>query len=63
MRCGGILIKLHAIFDCYKERNLLHINELFDFDLPIWNSSPGSPYRHHGYKTTDEIKFDPLHAY
>lgn len=38
---------------------LLHLNEVFQQDLPIWSSSPGLPWIHYGYKTKGDIRRDP----
>nr|APG78261.1 RdRp [Hubei partiti-like virus 38] len=38
---------------------LLHLNDVFKRDLPIWSSSPGLPWNQQGYKTKGEIRDDP----
>ncbi|CAH0392084.1 unnamed protein product [Bemisia tabaci] len=34
---------------------MLHLNEVFNYDLPVWGSSPGLPYREMGYKTKQQV--------
>lgn len=38
---------------------MLHLNDVFQKDLPIWSSSPGLPWTNQGYKTKGEIRKDP----
>lgn len=38
---------------------MLHINDIFQEDLPIWSRSPGLPWKDIGYKTKDDIRKDP----
>lgn len=35
-----------------------HLNDVFSLDLQIWKSSPGLPWREHGYRTKDDIRHD-----
>nr|APG78199.1 RdRp [Wuhan insect virus 24] len=37
----------------------LHLNDVFQQDLPIWSSSPGLPWTQYGYKTKGDIRKDP----
>lgn len=39
--------------------SMLHLNDLFDYPLPIWNSSPGLPYKECGYSTKREVLDNP----
>lgn len=39
---------------------MLHLNEVFDYDLPIWNSSPGPPWKECGYSTKCEVLAQPI---
>nr|APG78313.1 RdRp [Hubei partiti-like virus 43] len=34
---------------------MLHLNDVFDYDLKIWSSSPGLPWIHYGYKTKRDV--------
>nr|APG78333.1 RdRp [Hubei partiti-like virus 35] len=38
---------------------MLHLNDVFKKDLPIWSSSPGLPWMNHGYKVKRDIQQDP----
>lgn len=38
---------------------MLHLNDVFKQDLPIWSSSPGLPWSQLGYKTKGQIRDDP----
>nr|APG78332.1 RdRp [Wuhan house centipede virus 8] len=38
---------------------MIHLNDIFQQDLDIWNKSPGLPWRDIGYKTKGDIKKDP----
>ncbi|XP_032594741.1 uncharacterized protein LOC116805640 [Drosophila grimshawi] len=38
---------------------IIHLNDVFGQDLPIWSSSPGIPWSQIGYKTKDDIRKDP----
>nr|APG78249.1 RdRp [Hubei partiti-like virus 36] len=42
-----------------EKQPLIHLNDVFDQDLPIWSSSPGLPWTQYGYKTKGDIKRDP----
>nr|QZZ63396.1 hypothetical protein [Leuven Partiti-like virus 2] len=37
---------------------MIHLNDVFTLDLPIWKSSPGLPWREYGYKTKGELRHD-----
>ncbi|AVK59490.1 RdRP [Wuhan fly virus 6] len=38
---------------------MIHLNDIFQQDLDIWNKSPGLPWRDIGYKTKGDIRKDP----
>lgn len=38
---------------------MIHLNDVFSMDLPIWSSSPGLPWTTFGYKKKDDIRKDP----
>uniref|UniRef100_A0AB38ZJV3 RNA-dependent RNA polymerase n=1 Tax=Crocidura lasiura ribovirus 9 TaxID=3139505 RepID=A0AB38ZJV3_9VIRU len=38
---------------------MLHLNDLFDYDLNIWKRSPGLPWRNIGYRTKADVRDDP----
>lgn len=38
---------------------MLHLNDLFNYPLHIWKRSPGLPWKSLGYKTKDEVRYDP----
>lgn len=38
---------------------MLHLNDVFQKELPIWSSSPGLPWTQIGYKTKADIRKDP----
>lgn len=38
---------------------MLHLNEVFQQDLDIWNKSPGLPWTSYGIKTKGQIRDDP----
>nr|BDH75793.1 RNA-dependent RNA polymerase [Drosophila biauraria male killing partitivirus 1] len=38
---------------------MLHLNDVFQKDLPIWSSSAGLPWMNLGYKNKGEIRKDP----
>lgn len=38
---------------------MLHLNEVFQQDLPIWSASPGLPWRQLGYRTKGDVRRDP----
>lgn len=49
----------HRDFKLAVPIKMLHLNEVFQQDLPIWSSSPGLPWKDCGYKTKGDIKRDP----
>lgn len=38
---------------------MLHLNDVFDYDLQIWSRSPGLPWKSLGYKTKRDVVTDP----
>lgn len=38
---------------------MVHLNDVFKKDLPIWSSSPGLPWINHGYAKKRDIQRDP----
>nr|APG78281.1 RdRp [Hubei partiti-like virus 42] len=40
---------------------MIHLNDIFSLDLPIWSSSPGLPWSQLGYRTKNDIRHD-VHA-
>nr|APG78216.1 RdRp [Wuhan insect virus 23] len=38
---------------------MIHLNDVFQEDLPIWSSSPGLPWMQCGYRTKNDIRRDP----
>lgn len=46
-------------FELRERVPLLHLNDVFKQDLPIWTSSPGLPWTNLGYKKKSDIRDDP----
>lgn len=42
-------------FQLHQPVEMLHLNDVFDYDLPIWSSSPGLPWKDQGYVTKGEV--------
>lgn len=42
-----------------EKQKMLHLNDVFKRDLPIWSSSPGLPWNQLGYKNKGDIRRDP----
>nr|QIJ70087.1 RNA-dependent RNA polymerase [Varnsen partiti-like virus] len=53
---------IQRAFHAFKLPNkppLLHLSDVFQQDLPIWNSSPGLQWNQCGYRTMGDIRRDP----
>lgn len=51
--------RAHTAFRLTTPVPLLHLNDVFKQDLPIWSASPGLPWTQQGYKTKSAIRDDP----
>jgi hypothetical protein len=52
------LRKVRDIFRLPNRAKMLHLNDMFQTDLDIWDKSPGFPWRDLGYETKGDIKRD-----
>ncbi|CAK9799215.1 RNA-directed RNA polymerase [Anthophora plagiata] len=57
MRCA--IKKAFRSFALPTPVKMLHLNDVFGRDLPIWSSSPGLPWVNQGYRTKGDIRKDP----
>lgn len=46
-------------FELPQRPKMLHLNDVFQRESPIWNSSPGLPWIELGYKKKSHIREDP----
>lgn len=46
-------------FDLQQDIPMLHLNDLFRYDLNIWAKSPCLPWIQHGYRSKSEVRDDP----
>lgn len=46
-------------FHLLNRAKMLHLNDVFQADLDIWDKSPGLPWTQIGYKTKGDIKERP----
>ncbi|CAH0402448.1 unnamed protein product [Chilo suppressalis] len=53
------IAKTYNAFRLPQPVKMIHLNDVFQQDLDIWDKSPGLPWKEQGYKTKNDIRKDP----
>jgi len=59
---SNLKLSIHLAAEAFRLPNrvsMIHLNDLFDYPLQIWSSSPGLPWKTRGYLTKKEVVDDP----